>query len=400
MSKKTKATLYLEKDTIEQAKKSNFNISEIANRALRERLGLEKETKRQESLRQLLESGKREGKLYFMPFHIKSLELENVGKFNDLKLEFSDGLNLIYGPNGSGKTTIFESIKKVFDPDSEENVGDFVKQDKNRGRVSIKIEAENNKVEKNFNVGGRTIKEFKERGVVIADDLFIGLDEEDKSEIFDDLRESIESQMIVTTVNRDLAQLAGNAIKLYSYTEERKKEIEERIAGLSMMLEENKKDLEYLEKKIKETEAERGRLKKSQYEFESLKDQKAKFGEYSSELNIFRNELESEIENTEQKFENIESEREKGRLEERLKHLRNELAEKNSEYEDLVSRKEDIQEKMSMIDMEKDRLESLREKIERMMEEKNATMDKIDALEGEIKELKDEREEIESRLEG
>jgi len=41
---------------------------------------------------------------------IKSLKLQNIRSFEDATFEFDEGVNLIIGPNGSGKTTILEAI--------------------------------------------------------------------------------------------------------------------------------------------------------------------------------------------------------------------------------------------------------------------------------------------------
>ena len=43
--------------------------------------------------------------------YISSLKIERFGVWADLRLNgFSEGLNVIYGPNGSGKTTVVRFI--------------------------------------------------------------------------------------------------------------------------------------------------------------------------------------------------------------------------------------------------------------------------------------------------
>ncbi|MDL2418958.1 AAA family ATPase [Bacillus shihchuchen] len=45
---------------------------------------------------------------------IKSIDIEGIGIFDKLSLNFNEGFNLICGPNGIGKTTILESIGQSF----------------------------------------------------------------------------------------------------------------------------------------------------------------------------------------------------------------------------------------------------------------------------------------------
>ena len=42
---------------------------------------------------------------------IKNIKINSFGKLNNYSLDLSDGLNIIYGPNEYGKTTIMEFIK-------------------------------------------------------------------------------------------------------------------------------------------------------------------------------------------------------------------------------------------------------------------------------------------------
>jgi len=42
--------------------------------------------------------------------YVKEINLINFRNFKDLKLSFSNGVNLILGKNGEGKTSILEAI--------------------------------------------------------------------------------------------------------------------------------------------------------------------------------------------------------------------------------------------------------------------------------------------------
>lgn len=46
--------------------------------------------------------------------HINKLEIKGFGKFDDLSIDFSKGMNLIYGNNEAGKSTVQEFIKAMF----------------------------------------------------------------------------------------------------------------------------------------------------------------------------------------------------------------------------------------------------------------------------------------------
>ena len=45
---------------------------------------------------------------------IKQLKVHNFGKLNDKEMNFENGVNIVYGPNESGKTTLHEFIKGMF----------------------------------------------------------------------------------------------------------------------------------------------------------------------------------------------------------------------------------------------------------------------------------------------
>ncbi len=44
------------------------------------------------------------------PVYLEQLSIENYRNFSEWSIEFDKGINIIVGPNGSGKTNILESI--------------------------------------------------------------------------------------------------------------------------------------------------------------------------------------------------------------------------------------------------------------------------------------------------
>jgi energy-coupling factor transporter ATP-binding protein EcfA2 len=52
-----------------------------------------------------------DGEAYFLPFQVESLALENVGPFEKFEARFGrDAVTVVYGPAGSGKSTVLRSI--------------------------------------------------------------------------------------------------------------------------------------------------------------------------------------------------------------------------------------------------------------------------------------------------
>lgn len=45
---------------------------------------------------------------------IRKIEIGNFGKFTNYKIDFNDGINIIYGNNEDGKSTIMAFIKMMF----------------------------------------------------------------------------------------------------------------------------------------------------------------------------------------------------------------------------------------------------------------------------------------------
>lgn len=57
---------------------------------------------------------------------IKEIEIHGFRNFNEFRMEFKDGLNVIIGSNNSGKTNLLKAIYLLNNPDSV-SVHDFNK---------------------------------------------------------------------------------------------------------------------------------------------------------------------------------------------------------------------------------------------------------------------------------
>ena len=53
---------------------------------------------------------------------IKKLVIRGYGKFNDREIDFKDGLNLVYGSNEAGKSTLQAFIKAMLYDHPRKNV--------------------------------------------------------------------------------------------------------------------------------------------------------------------------------------------------------------------------------------------------------------------------------------
>ncbi|WP_179088010.1 AAA family ATPase [Paenibacillus sp. FSL R7-0273] len=82
---------------------------------------------------------------------IKALEIQNINSISNLSLKFSDGLNILCGTNGVGKTTILECIAGVIRGKmnvrtsvtcSNGKIGIIVKQDEDYFEEKVSIDAE------------------------------------------------------------------------------------------------------------------------------------------------------------------------------------------------------------------------------------------------------------------
>jgi len=92
--------LTLEESVTETAKTVGMNLSQVAEKAIKDRI--------QEILRP-------RGQGIVQIPRAKKVVLKNVGPFQgEREFEFSSGMNIIVGPNASGKTTIIDSLRTTY----------------------------------------------------------------------------------------------------------------------------------------------------------------------------------------------------------------------------------------------------------------------------------------------
>ena len=85
---------------------------------------------------------------------INSLVLENFKSYSKMKLDFNNGISIIMGQNGAGKSTILESISfALFKQHSGRNLQHLVRS----GQTKMKVQLD-------FVVNGRTYRVLRERG--------------------------------------------------------------------------------------------------------------------------------------------------------------------------------------------------------------------------------------------
>jgi ABC-type glutathione transport system ATPase component len=129
---KKNTMLTLDNDLVEKARALGLNLSAISAEAIKMEVA-------SKSIKNLIPS-------------VKSLKLHNVGPFKDVSLSFTDGLNIICGTNGSGKSTILRSLIYAFDRES----GPRVRDERQRG--SVEVELFSKKVIKNIGKSSGGVK--------------------------------------------------------------------------------------------------------------------------------------------------------------------------------------------------------------------------------------------------
>jgi len=142
---KKNTLLYLDENLVRTAKQAGFNLSEITEAALRERL-LPFLSSGDKLRMQLMDPDKfftdlkEAGQCWELPFELGGIELKNVGPIGELDAEFKSGINVILGPNASGKSVIVRVIALVFGQ-RPQYVGEkmLLKHGEREGKIKIHL---------------------------------------------------------------------------------------------------------------------------------------------------------------------------------------------------------------------------------------------------------------------
>ncbi len=118
MEQKTKITkkntlLYLDENLVELAKEMNFNISELAEEAIRTKININSHNKRFDP-EEHLEHLRKKGLAYRIPFKVEKIRVKDRSNFKKIEIEFNKK-NLLIGKNTLRKTSILRSILLFFD---------------------------------------------------------------------------------------------------------------------------------------------------------------------------------------------------------------------------------------------------------------------------------------------
>lgn len=238
---KKNTLLYLDEDLVKLAKKLDLNISQITEMALKSRiLPMLPSSERRELERRLriedfdnyLEDLKKRKMCFFLRIGIKGLQLKNIGPFDDEKFSFTRGLNVVYGLNGSGKTTILNSIleafgygglkrehSKLFEDFFGSDLDEFfyapsLKYKKKEGEIKLRFYSKGISVKYSSSESGRTCFAKANVKSILLDEPTAIFDSILKKKFIKWLKKKYKCQIILATHDKNLKKYADRVIAL------------------------------------------------------------------------------------------------------------------------------------------------------------------------------------------
>lgn len=380
-------TLSLDEDVVKEAKNRGLNMSKAANTALKERTLLSNLSEGERTARRIINDARDHENAAVLPMRIKKLKLENIGKFEDKQFSFNGRSVAIYGPNGSGKTTVFRALKAFFG-DIEEDIINFNSE---KGGIDVEVKEKMGKID-------LSQSQPTKGQCLIIDSVFQRLSEEKAEEVIEELETKYSEQIIITTSRPEIAEKFDNQIKLTSINEERLQDLEQEIREKEESLEEIKTELRELQNEKDKLQMnydkileEKSSLEAKEHRLENIRTQK-------SQLERDLASKEEEIESIEDRIEEEVDEREIGKLEERAANTRDKISEIEDELNELEENKADLEgriEEQEDLAAEKNKINQKIERINAKIAEKRSM---IEDLREKLSKLRSKKDEVEEKL--
>jgi len=206
---KKNTLIYIDDSLVSLAKQLKVNISETAETALREKMlpYMSMSEKMIVDVEGYVKDLIATKSAFFIPYLLKEVGVFNIGPIDHWMLDPVGGLNIIRGPNGSGKTTILKAIALFYGLYHPEK-GNMLKMDEKEGIIQVKTDG----TEMHYlllnsaNPNGTACRIGPSSGAcLLLDDAIERLPKDKVGVFMSKLRDYWPSQIIMTTANQDFS---------------------------------------------------------------------------------------------------------------------------------------------------------------------------------------------------
>lgn len=297
MEKKTKSTkkntlLYLDENLVGLAKEMNFNISELAEEAIKTKLNIDSRNKRFDP-EEHLEHLRIKGLAYRIPFNVERIRIKDPLNFKKIDIEF-DKKNILIGKNASNKASILRSILLFFD--NSYSMKDLSTVDLIEKPIEVKVSFKETEKLRSEVYGERI--DFGKSSILI-DGGFEMLDQNSRDNFLKYLLNRREQIIIASpAVNAKLSEHAINRYKIIEIGEDPNEDLRRIESELIMKRAKHKSHIDMLSRKL-ENEESKLVLAKEEDE-EEVMGIENKISELNRDIELFDNEMatiENELKN-------------------------------------------------------------------------------------------------------
>lgn len=344
---------------------------------------------------------------------IETVEMSNIRSYDDEKVDFDDGLVLLYGENGAGKSSLLSSVfSGLYMSDVLKYMGDDINLDSlvrrgcDEGQIKLTFGINGDSYTINWVISVRD--KNGERQASTKSCTLTGTDIDETVEGVRDVKQSVVDIMGLkpeSFVNSVYVQ-QGDITRMVNASDEKRKEIIDGLLGLSKLdnyrermdkarLEfgaQRRRISDLLDDKQRQLDGypEESELRDSISELQSdKKDLQNKRKQANKTINKFQKNI-VELKNEIEKYEDVTDRKSK---------LENSVEEKDEKRKSVADKKEDVQTEIEAIETELDvvnkGISSKREELGRESESLDELESAIDELRDRVSELKGEIREIE-----